>query len=160
MNRTLPILAVTAAAIVGVGASANAGSASPTLAAPQTVSVGGVLGLAGGWASHPVVSPRETFFKSTSYNVQTNGAAVTLSQFSNGTGQFFVDAVMKIVVKHADGTKSTFQHDFSGGCAVPSGPIGPVNLTSLFRPGRNTVTLTLNDNCGGEEAATSLYLTW
>jgi hypothetical protein len=56
-------------------------------------------------ASHPVVSPGEVFFRSTAFNVQTNGAPVTLSQLSNGTGQIFVDAVMKIVVKHADGTK-------------------------------------------------------
>jgi hypothetical protein len=159
MHRSVPILAATAAAIVGLSAPASAHPGRGAVPAHRA-SVGGVLGIAGGWASHPVVKAGETFFQSTSFNVQTNGAPVTLSQFSNGTGQFFVDSVLKIVVTHADGTKSTFRHDFSGNCLVASGPIGPVNLTGLFRSGRNTVTTTLRDNCGGEEAATSLYLTW
>jgi hypothetical protein len=157
MHRTVSIVAATAAAIAAIAISASARSSGGTLPSATT---GGVLGLTGSWASHPVVSPGEVFFRSTASNVQTNSAPVTLSQLSDGTGQVFVDAVLKIVVKHADGTRSTFRHDFSGSCAVPTGPIGPVDLTALFRPGRNTVVLTLQDGCGGDEAATPLYLTW
>ena len=53
-----------------------------------------------------------------------------------------VDDALVIKVKHADGTTSSYSHDYSQGCIGLSGevPTNPVDMSSLFQVGVNTIT--------------------
>jgi hypothetical protein len=104
------------------------------------------------------VNPGETFFKATAYNVSfAAGQTMTWSGNADGTGGTVVDDVAIIQVKHANGTKSKLTLDYSHGCtALTVDP--PRDISSLFLPGLNTVTVTYKDKCGGNVSAESAYL--
>ena len=81
-----------------------------------------------------------------------------LSGSKGGTATTLVDDVLVLSIVHQDGTKSTFKHDYNSGCAGPS-PLGPTDLSAMFKHGGNTVTAKLMDKCGGEVSASALWLT-
>jgi hypothetical protein len=104
-----------------------------------------------------VVKKGETFYKATVYNVSFNaGETMTWSGNADGTGTTFVDDVAVIQVKHQDGSKSKLTIDYTSGCTVGAA-IPPKDITSLFRPGLNAVTVTFKDKCGGEVWAPQQY---
>jgi hypothetical protein len=119
---------------------------------------GPAIGLSAGTPERNVVAQGETFFKATAFHVSfATGQTMSLASTTDGTGQLLVDDQVVIKVKHADGSKSSFKHDFSGGCGALT-PLDPVDVTSLFRDGLNDVTITLSDLCGGHVLAAPFYL--
>ncbi len=140
------------------------------LAVPAVaVLAGAALAASGAFASgHPaigfgpvgartVVKKGETFYKATAYNVSFNaGETMTWSGNADGTGTTFVDDVAIIQVKHQDGSKSKLTIDYTTGCTVGAA-VAPRDISSLFKPGLNAVTVTFKDKCGGEVWAPQQY---
>jgi hypothetical protein len=145
--RALMLVAVAACALAAV-----------LLMRSSAHAAGPAIGLSAGTPERNVVAQGETFFKGTAFHISlATGQTMSLASTTDGTGQLLVDDQVLIKVKHADGTKSTFKHDFSGRCGALT-PIDPVDVTSLFRTGLNDVTITLGDLWGGHVLAAPFYL--
>jgi hypothetical protein len=136
---------------VVVGAASLAIAASSALATGhQPVGFGPVAGRA-------AVTPGETFYKATAYNVAFNaGETMTWSGNADGTGTTVADDMAVIQVKHADGSKSKLTIDYSHGCTGIAAE-APRDISSLFRPGLNNVTVSFKDRCGGDVSAAQQY---
>jgi hypothetical protein len=141
-----------------LGLAAVLGVASLALAIPNAFATGHppiAFGPVGGRAA---VAQGELFFKAIAYNVQYNaGETMTWSGNADGSGLTAVDDVARIVVKHADGTRSQLVIDYSHQCAGIEAE-APRDVSSLFRPGANTVVVTYRDLCGGNLSAEPAYL--
>lgn len=68
-----------------------------------------------------------------------------------------VDDLLELTVLRADGTSASFRHDYSNGCRVVS-ELPPRDLTTLFQPGLNRVTVRLIDGCGGGLGSSAIVL--
>jgi hypothetical protein len=108
----------------------------------------------------PVGAVGETFLTKTFTLSYTRGM-VKIAGGPSGTAQIEVDDALVVKVKHADGTTSSYSHDYSQGCIGLSGdvPTNPVDISSLFRVGVDTITFSFKDACGGSDATWALWLT-
>jgi hypothetical protein len=104
------------------------------------------------------------------------GGAVLLSSTADGTGSTTYSTSIVIHVQHPDGSTVNFTHDYQGPavfvtengtfsyeCPPPPDPLAPMDLSSLFAPGRNEVTaIGFNRNegiCAGSDlGGGSVYL--
>jgi virginiamycin B lyase len=159
----LLLASLAAGMVLAVGlSSASGGSISSAGAARASVapSVAPVVAgsFTGGIDARAVGHRGESFFKATIEKVLYESGPAILSGSQGGTASTLVDDVLVLSIVHQDGTKSTFKHDYNSGCAGLS-PLGPTDLSAKFRPGENTVTAKLMDNCGGEVSAGALWLT-
>lgn len=134
------------------------------IAATLVIAVSSALGTghpavgAGPVAPRGVVATGETFYKAIAYNVAFNtGETMTLSGSADGTGTTLVDDLLQIQVKHQDGSKLKVTVDYSHGCSALTAA-APRDITSMFKPGLNIVTLTLKDKCGGAVSSTPLFV--
>jgi hypothetical protein len=60
---------------------------------------------------------------------------------------FIVDDRIALDVERPDGTTATWGYDLSLGCTADDPSIGPIDLSALFLPGKNVLTLQLYDAC-------------
>lgn len=104
-----------------------------------------------------VVESGEVFFK-TEFIVDYQGETVFFSESADGTGETQVDDGIDIVVTHAEGSSASFSHNYAPGCIPPVGTLTPQDITDLFEPGRNLVSVRLYDICGGFVSSSPLYL--
>jgi len=88
-------------------------------------------------------------FLTTSLKVFYAGGTVKLAGSGDGTATIVTDDVASLTVKHADGTTSSWTHDFSNGCSGTDTPIAPVDISSLLKTGLNTLSFQESDLCGG-----------
>jgi PKD repeat protein len=86
------------------------------------------------------------------------GDRVVISRLAEGEGEILVRTTMLIEVNHADNTRSGLQIEFCDlplcGCASK----GPQEITQLFQPGKNHVSVILRSKCGPALSSTSLWL--
>jgi|1186.fasta_scaffold05496_3 hypothetical protein len=108
----------------------------------------------------PVGAVGETFLTKT-FTLSHTGGTVKIAGNPGGTAQVEVDDALVFKVKHADGTTSSYSHDYSQGCIGLSGdvPTNPVDISSLFRVGVNRITFSFKDACGGSDATWAMWLT-
>jgi len=114
------------------------------------------VGITAGIPSTPVKKQGENFFKTT-FSFGYQQGKVMLSGAADGTGTFYVDDVITVHVVRPDGTKQSYSYDFSGGCQ-DAYPLNPVDLSDMFQPGVNKVTVTLADRCGTVVQAPAVFL--
>jgi hypothetical protein len=97
-------------------------------------------------ATRPVVQQGETFY---THDLDFNytGGTVILSGEPPAVGEFWVDDAISITVRHPDGSTATWRQDFNAGCFA-NRPLPPQDVTHLFQPGRNVVSIALFDVCG------------
>jgi hypothetical protein len=91
------------------------------------------------------------------YNVG-NPASVQVAGDCAGGDIGFVDDGMRITLTNTTGGGGTLSQpyfDFCGGSNF-GGP--PLDVTALFKPGTNSFTLTVTNDCGGFVFSTPLYL--
>jgi hypothetical protein len=110
-------------------------------------------------STSPVVKKGETFYKVTAYDISfAAGQTMTWSGANDGTGTTRIDDVAIIQVTHQDGTRSRkLTIDYSNGCGTDTAQ-PPRDISSLFAPGRNTVTVTYKDGCGGNVSADPAFI--
>jgi surface antigen len=108
----------------------------------------------------PVVTQGETFYDSSwSMNYESGEFLQLAGSGTNGSAApVIVDDGLTLTVTHKDGSTSTFSNDFDGGCSADYYE-GPFNVSGLFDPGKNTVTLQLHDVCGGGVGSIPIWLT-
>lgn len=97
-------------------------------------------------ATRPVTQQGETFY-TRDLDFNYTGGTVILSGEPPAVGEFWVDDAISITVRHPDGTTATWRQDFNAGCFA-NRPLPPQDVTHLFQPGRNVVSITLFDVCG------------
>lgn len=83
------------------------------------------------------------FYEST-HEVVAGAGMVLLASTSDGTGALRTDDAMTLTVQHPDGAVRVFAHDFRDRAGAIR-PLPPQDVSALFVPGRNRVTLTLRD---------------
>jgi len=93
----------------------------------------------------PVGEPGESFF-TRMMSVSYSDARVFLSG-QPYPSEFAVDDRIEITVTRPDGSTSTWARTFNEDCVV-NRPLAPQDITDLFAPGQNTVTVLLYDICG------------
>lgn len=103
----------------------------------------------------------ETFFTK-ELIVDYAAGSVFISSDNIGVGEILVDDALIIQVKRADGSQESLSYDFSSGCQVATdrfeNAVHPRDITNLFAPGKNEVSISLYDICGGNVGSSSLYL--
>lgn len=103
-----------------------------------------------------VTSTGQTFLDST-FDVAWDGEdTIYVSGKNDGTGTIAVDDEIVIDVTHADGSTTSFTHDFGSTAAIV--PAGPFDLTSYFEPGINSTRVRLRDKYGGSYESTEIWL--
>jgi len=75
-----------------------------------------------------------------------DGRAI-LSGQPSPSGEFWVDDSITITVVRPDGSTSSWSHTFNVDCYSNS-PVPAKDLTDMFAPGRNVITVELFDVCG------------
>ena len=92
----------------------------------------------------PARTSRGTFYRNT-ITVRYGGERVILSSNSQGNGMLRTDDLVAVAITQPDGFSQSFTHDFRilNPCCI--GESRPVDITHLFRPGENTVTIELKD---------------
>jgi hypothetical protein len=105
----------------------------------------------------PVEQVGVVFLQQTLDCYWTDGQVV-LSLDTAGKLPFAVDDAMQLVVQRPDGTLAGWEHDFSNACQVVT-EIPPQDISGLFQPGINRLTLQLSDRCGTMAGNETLYLT-
>jgi len=88
--------------------------------------------------SRPVTSIGETFFTTDVLFNYIRGP-ILLSAYKNGTGDISVDDEIVMTITHPDGSTSVYQYDFSRGCSGRIIPISPVDVSTYFASGLNSV---------------------
>jgi hypothetical protein len=73
--------------------------------------------------------------------------SVILAGAAAGDGSFIVDDKLVLDVEHADGTIAAWDYDWSAGCTLDDPPISPLDISALFLPGENRLTIRLYDAC-------------
>jgi hypothetical protein len=66
---------------------------------------------------NPVGTTGETFLRK-SFVINYTGGTVTVAGDPTGVGQIDVDDALRMTIKHADGTSSSYYHDFSANCTT------------------------------------------
>ena len=102
------------------------------------------------------VAQGTTWYEST-FRINYREQQVYLSQSDDGTGSTSVDDAIQINVTHEDGSFESFFHNYALACITVI-PMTPQNISYLFEPGMNTVTVWLIDVCGGYANNSDLYL--
>lgn len=87
------------------------------------------------------------------------GDQVTLSSLPGGTGYMLVDNLLVIRVIAPDGTPSESSFDFNPLCLWWWWTLPPLDITSLFQPGKNKVILELYNTCGFPLSSWGIVLT-
>ena len=105
----------------------------------------------------PDITPGATFFTS-QFMVNYQDETIMLSGAADGTGDTSVNDGIEIIVTHPDGSTETFFHNYAPGCIPPVQTLSPHDISSLFAPGLNIVSVRLFDICGGGAGTTALYL--
>ena len=88
----------------------------------------------------------ETFFTG-NLDVSYGDGPVVLSGPPAPDGTFFVDDALDITVVRPDGSRATWNRTFNINC-LENSPLGPQDVTDLFRQGLNKVSVILRDVCG------------
>jgi hypothetical protein len=83
------------------------------------------------------------FYEST-HEVVIGAGVVMLASTSDGLGALRTDDAMTLTVRHPDGAVRVFAHDFRDRAGAIR-PLPPQDVSALFVPGLNRVTLTLRD---------------
>lgn len=96
-------------------------------------------------------------FYTTNFDYNYHGGTVILSQYQDGTGSTCVDDSITIKVTHPDGSDSYWGHIYSPGYTFPQ-PLPPVDVSSIFVSGVNSVYVELKDRWGSLISSTSLWL--
>jgi hypothetical protein len=118
-----------------------AGGATPTVqVAPSTVEIAPLI------VTRLATRQGETFF-TRDLELSYAGGSVLLSGQPSPEGEFFVDDAMAITVVRPDGTSASWSRTFNADC-LENAPLGPQDVTDLFRPGLNKVSVVLRDVCG------------
>lgn len=86
------------------------------------------------------------------------GSQVLFSSTPDGTGSTTFSTSVLVSVQHPDGSVATFRHDYQDAavqvpftippvwlCPGPPAPLAPVDVSSLFAPGRNVVSVVAYD---------------
>lgn len=128
--------------------------ASPGLAAPKGVLLTDAIPR----TEVPFTEIGKTFLTVTK-EVTYRSGKIVLSSTPDGSGDLGTDDVASIRVKKKGrkGPGGSLELDFSKNCTVPGG-MSPVDLTHLFTPGANQVTLVLRDRCGVAYSSLPYYL--
>jgi hypothetical protein len=129
-------------AVIGVVALISRGGFSP----PDQLAQPAVMQLAP-FLDAPVAEPGETFFRR-QLQFAYAGGRVQLSGDPAPDGRFGVDDGMAITVARPDGTESSWSRTFNVNCDT-NVPIEAQDVTGMFQPGLNLVSVALYDACGG-----------
>ena len=96
---------------------------------------------------------------------QYSSGPVRLARNCNGKTALNVDDGIIVTVRRPNGTTRSFSHDFSRtspttNCTGAIFDGGPFDITGLFLPGNNTVTVQFRDICGqGGSGSSEVFLT-
>ncbi len=125
------------------------------------IGIGAATGMFGGGSHVPVVTTMiaptleqrveeagALFYQGPPVAVKYEGGVVTLSGHPAPTGQWYIDDRMVMTVTREDKTTDTWEHLFNEDCEKNE-VLGPLDVTNLFRPGTNLVSVALYDACGG-----------
>ena len=96
--------------------------------------------------SRPAAQQGETFYNR-DLDFNYSGGTVILSGEPPPQGEFWVDDAISISVRRPDGSTAAWRQDFNAGC-FKNQPLPPQDVTHLFLPGSNVVSITLFDVCG------------
>jgi hypothetical protein len=97
-------------------------------------------------------------FVTTSLKLYYTGGTVKLAGNPEGNGKINTDDFASLTIHHADGTTSTWTHDFSNGCSGQDTPIAAVDISSLLNVGTNTLNFQESDVCGGGFGGTPYWV--
>jgi len=107
----------------------------------------------------PVRQIGETYY-SNQVQITYQSGQVILSGDPPPINLFAVDDGMILTVTRPDGTTASWSHVFEVGCYTIN-PLAPVDITNLFQPGVNLVSVSLYDICGfSEGTANAIFLTY
>ncbi|MCX6094905.1 MAG: hypothetical protein NTY63_08830 [Candidatus Bipolaricaulota bacterium] len=104
------------------------------------------------------VSPVGAEFFSRTVSVNYHGTIAVLSSSADGSGEIMVDDVMRLDIRHPDGTTLSRVIDFTNGCTEYVSPRAPEDISAWLDRGWNQITFTFNDQCGGMAGSTSIFL--
>lgn len=93
------------------------------------------------------VKQRGETFLTKDYQVPYTAGPVILSGAPPPTTPFGVDDYLLIIVRRPDGTTARWERIFNPAC-VENDVIPPQDISSLFQPGLNRITMTISDLCG------------
>lgn len=104
-----------------------------------------ILGELAPTIQEPVGEPGESFFTRVMSVSYSDGRVFLSGQ--PYPSEFAVDDRIDIAVTRPDGSTATWTRTFNDGCVV-NRPLAPQDVTDLFAPGQNIVSLVLHDICG------------
>jgi hypothetical protein len=110
-----------------------------------------------GIASKPTVHVGEVFFQTTFTLAYVKGK-VRLAGTAAGSGTTLVEDGIIVRVRRPDGTTVLFSHNYEKNACGVALASHPMDLTGMFKPGANTVTVQLQDLCGDTESSTALFV--
>lgn len=96
-------------------------------------------------------------FRTVKTEVYYRGGPVRLTSSLDGSGEIFTDDSMTLTVKKRNKGQPPLRIDFSQGCTTSKAE-PPRDVTNLFRPGVNAVTLVLRDECGVAHSSLPYFL--
>src|SRR5690349_6433900 len=153
LSAAILSLAVAASISVGGADTASAAGTAPTSASPaQAVTPSVPVQITPEVVSRPITTAREVFLDNT-FTFTTLSGPVLIAGNSDGAGQFGVDDEISLTVTTPNGSISTFTRNFEF-----QPPADPVDVSSYFAPGVNTVHVTLRDTFGGSLGSTPVWL--
>jgi hypothetical protein len=152
MTRNLQLVRLAVALLVLAATAVGSASASRQSAASSgSQSVGLTAGI--DWRAP--VNAGETFYTATAYDVVSYGQRIVRAGSPDGTAKTLVGDQLILTVRRPNGTEATYWHDYCASCGTP---LRPLDITSLFGGGVNSVTLTLRNNCGGDEGSSPIWI--
>jgi hypothetical protein len=142
-------LAVLAAAVAGAALTGSRAAATT-----ENQSVGLTAGIP--WRHAGAAGGDVVFYTATAAHVAYGGEGrVTLAGSADASSTTLVGGELVLTVRHPDSTAATFRHDY---CAAGQQALRPRDVTNLFVPGVNSVTLRLSGSCGNEEGSSPIWL--
>lgn len=149
MSRVRPLAAalVLVAAVVLSVTGAGSATARETAATPSPA-----VQITPGVAQRAIVSPREVFLDTT-IDFTTLSGPVLLAGDLDGTGKFGVDDEISLTVTTPNGSVSTFTKNFEF-----QPPTDPIDISSYFAAGSNSVHVVLRDTFGVFLGSTPIWL--
>jgi hypothetical protein len=147
-KRVVATMAAIGLVSVGTGLAVNMPSAEGATTAIQITPI---------IPSHSVTKPIEAFF-TTTITVNYIKGKLKMSGSAAGTGTMLVDDALVLHVTRPDGTTVAFSHDFDKVPCTPATPSKPIDISPMFQPGANKLTVALQDMCGGSEGSSAIWL--